>query len=49
MGLTRLIVLAALIWPLTSRWGIVGAGWAVVISQAAAFPQFIYQFKKTLA
>src|SRR3989344_4895386 len=49
MGLTRLAFLIVLIWPLTARWGIVGTSWAVVASQAAALPQFIYQLKKTLA
>lgn len=47
MGLTRLAVLALLIWPLTRNWGIVGTGWAVVISQAAALPQFVWQLRKT--
>jgi len=47
MGLTRLAILAALIWPLTARWGIVGTSWTVVASQAAALPLFIYQLKKT--
>ncbi len=40
MNFWKLIVLAALIWPLTQNWGIVGTSWAVVIAQAATYPWY---------
>jgi O-antigen/teichoic acid export membrane protein len=40
MNLIKLIVLALLIWPLTSRWELVGTAWAVVIAQASSLPWY---------
>ncbi len=41
MNLIRLFVLAALIFPLTTRWGAVGAAWAAVASVAATLPYWL--------
>lgn len=46
MNLIKLAVLAALIWPLTSRWGIVGTAWAVVAAQALTLPWYAYRVVK---
>ncbi len=43
MNLIKLLVLAALIWPLTQNLGIVGTSWAVVIAQAATLPWYTYK------
>lgn len=43
MNLIKLLILAALLWPLTSSWGIVGTAWAVVTAQLLVYPWYWYQ------
>lgn len=45
-NLIKLVVLGALIWPLTVSSGIVGTAWAVVLAQAAVYPYLFYQLKR---
>lgn len=47
-ALLRLFVLGAFIYPLTSRYGIVGTSWAVVISTLLPQPYLVWQMKKLL-
>lgn len=45
-NLIKLVVLGALIWPLTVSSGIVGTAWAVVGAQAAVYPYLIYRLQR---
>ena len=38
LGVLRLLILAALIYPLSMRWGIAGTAWAVAISAFSTVP-----------
>jgi O-antigen/teichoic acid export membrane protein len=42
LNLAKLLLLAALLWPLTARWGIAGTALAVVLSVAPVDPLFQY-------
>ena len=46
-ALIKLIILALLVWPMTSNFGIIGTSWSVVIAQLAVLPWFGYQLKKS--
>lgn len=48
IGVFRLLVLAAIILPLTSAYGMVGASWAIVISAVVAIPVMWWQMKRVI-
>ncbi|MBT7553242.1 lipopolysaccharide biosynthesis protein [bacterium] len=47
-ALIKLSILALLVWPMTSNYGITGTAWSVVIAQLAVFPWFGFQLVKAL-
>jgi len=47
--LVKLLVMAALLYPLTKAYGIVGTAWSVVVAQISVYPLFIYKLRKSLA
>jgi O-antigen/teichoic acid export membrane protein len=49
IGLYRLVVLAAIIFPLTTGYGMVGTSWAIVISSLLTIPAVWWQLNKILS
>ncbi len=47
--LVKLLVMAALLYPLTKAYGIVGTAWSVGVAQISVYPLFIYKLRKSLA
>ncbi len=45
----KLTVLALLVWPFTTNWGIIGTAWSVVIAQLAVLPWFGYKLYESFA